>query len=309
MGTEGDLWDDSALINAFEDAMSKYKKMHGKKIKENLIDEGNGGSAFAAEIHGAVSDADENGNVTSNAAEELGETKNLTPVRENHCLSSVEPEPCIDSSSGQHKQAVNEYSYSQNWEGYQLLCQQYYDLEEKRQGILRQLQQLGGYGYQCPAECYDSSQQWGTCCTYDDLSFPTTQPSFSTVACSCCPYACHGSAAPCMSFPTCSFCGTCAEKMFANSSGATVPAKHSPHEDGDIVKTAMEAAERAISSMKTLSSINSGTEEKGKGKDGEEISQSTCSGTDLSVVLNAWYSAGFYTGKYLTEQSIMKKQH
>jgi hypothetical protein len=25
MGKEGELWDDSALINAFDDAMSKYK--------------------------------------------------------------------------------------------------------------------------------------------------------------------------------------------------------------------------------------------------------------------------------------------
>ncbi|XP_021599088.1 uncharacterized protein LOC110605089 isoform X3 [Manihot esculenta] len=308
MGTE-ELWDDSALINAFEDAMSKYKKMHGNKIKDNLIDGGILGSATADKRHGAVSDADENKNVIPDAAEELGETKNLAPVEENQCLASVEPEPCLDSSNGQHKQAVHEFSYSQNWEAYQLLCHQYYDLEEKRQRILHQLQQFGCYGHQCPTESYDSSQQWDTCCTYEDHSVPTTKPSFSTVACSCCPYVCHGSAAPCTSFPTCSLCGTCDEKMHANSSAAIGPAKHSPHNNDDIVKTAMEAAERAMSSMKAISSINSGAEEKGKGKDGEEMYQSTSSETDISVVLNAWYSAGFYTGKYLTEQSIMKKKH
>jgi hypothetical protein len=35
-----------------------------------------------------------------------------------------------------------------------------------------------------------------------------------------------------------------------------------------------------------------------KRKDNEgEITQNTSSETDLTVVLNAWYSAGFYTGK------------
>lgn len=36
----------------------------------------------------------------------------------------------------------------------------------------------------------------------------------------------------------------------------------------------------------------------GNRKDNEgEITQNTSSETDLTVVLNAWYSAGFYTGK------------
>ncbi|XVF11106.1 hypothetical protein REPUB_Repub07fG0240400 [Reevesia pubescens] len=34
MGKEGELWDDSALIDAFDNAMFKYKKMHGKKNSE-----------------------------------------------------------------------------------------------------------------------------------------------------------------------------------------------------------------------------------------------------------------------------------
>jgi hypothetical protein len=34
-----------------------------------------------------------------------------------------------------------------------------------------------------------------------------------------------------------------------------------------------------------------------KEKTEREIAQSTSSETDLTVVLNAWYSAGFYTGK------------
>ncbi|KAK6934950.1 Survival motor neuron, Tudor domain [Dillenia turbinata] len=31
MGKEVEIWDDSALLNAFDAAISKYKKMHSKK--------------------------------------------------------------------------------------------------------------------------------------------------------------------------------------------------------------------------------------------------------------------------------------
>ncbi|KAG8374577.1 hypothetical protein BUALT_Bualt10G0009900 [Buddleja alternifolia] len=39
------------------------------------------------------------------------------------------------------------------------------------------------------------------------------------------------------------------------------------------------------------------------------FTESTKSSTDLDVVLNACYSAGFYTGKYLSEQSLEKRKH
>ncbi|XP_015574446.2 uncharacterized protein LOC8278511 isoform X2 [Ricinus communis] len=306
MGKGEELWDDSALINAFDNAMSSYKKMHSRKSKDNSADVS---SASTDQSHAAISDLDEKSNVPSNAAIELGEAKKLTAVQENHHLDSIEPQPGIYSSGGQDALAVNDYSYVQNSEGYNQLLTQYYDIEEKRQRILHQLQQLGGYDYHYPAEGFGSSQQWGTCCSQDH-SVPKSQP----VICSCCPYACRCSAVPCTSFSACSFDGTCDGKLCNNSSEVMGLAKSVPLVDGDIVKIAMGAAERAISTTKTISSINSGTKEKekekenGKGKDNEEkLAQNTRSETDLSIVLNAWYSAGFYTGKYLTEQSIMKK--
>lgn len=49
-----------------------------------------------------------------------------------------------------------------------------------------------------------------------------------------------------------------------------------------------------------------------KEKDGErkgaDVAHSASSETDLAEVLNAWYSAGFYTGKYLTEQTVARKR-
>ncbi|CAK9146042.1 unnamed protein product [Ilex paraguariensis] len=45
MGKEGDLWDDSALINAFDDAISKYKKMHSTRGHNSSVEGGKGVSS------------------------------------------------------------------------------------------------------------------------------------------------------------------------------------------------------------------------------------------------------------------------
>ncbi|XP_065880013.1 uncharacterized protein [Euphorbia lathyris] len=235
---KGELWDDSALLNAFDDAMSNYKKMHAKKTNDFSTD--------GEESHGAIRDAEEkNNSLASNTLKTMGETENLSLVQEDHSLDSVDCQPCVDSSSGQHKQAVTDCLYTQNLEGV---------------------------------------------------------PFLPTVAGSCCcPYPSHCSAAPCISVPCCSLGGTCASKMCDNLSALTCHKKSAPLTDGGIVKTAMEAAEKALSSIKSMESTNCSTEEKGK-DNVEEIAKSISSDTDLSLVLNAWYSAGFYTGKYYTEQ-------
>lgn len=89
MGKEGELWDDSALINAFDDAMSKYKvhspslytfhffffefysllliftflilqKMHGKKrIQDKSTDGGKFGGGTEDENASAITRVDE----------------------------------------------------------------------------------------------------------------------------------------------------------------------------------------------------------------------------------------------------------
>ncbi|KAJ6342134.1 hypothetical protein OIU78_010133 [Salix suchowensis] len=117
--------------------------------------------------------------------------------------------------------------------------------------------------------------------------------------------------APCSSFSSCTLGGTSLGKACADSSPMMNPGKSFPPIDDNIVKTAMDAAERAMSSMTmnapaVKSDIEANKAEKSE-DNGGEITQNTSSETDLTVVLNAWYSAGFYTGKYLTERSIAKK--
>ncbi|XP_057467496.1 uncharacterized protein LOC130756890 isoform X1 [Actinidia eriantha] len=301
MGKDGDLWDDSALINAFDHAISKYKMMHGRGPHDNTKEEENalgnteerlstlGDGSYEAKRH---AQADDNSNVASNTTTELGETYDLPGSEKDHIVDSFAQECNVDLSSGQHTQdALQDYSNTQGAGDYTQLLNQYYVLEEQRQKILQQLQQFGSWDYQ------GSSGQWGTCSASQEYKLPTNQTSFPAVVSSCCPYACQCLVAPC------SFGGTCVGKTCDATSGIGHNGKSPSFEDGDIIKTAMEAAERAISSLKTK------TSEKGEESHEGQLEQRAICETDLTVVFNAWYSAGFHTGKYLAEQSIAKKRH
>ncbi|OMO77383.1 hypothetical protein CCACVL1_15040 [Corchorus capsularis] len=302
MSAEGDLWDDSALINAFDNAMSKYKqKMHGKENREANVPIFVDQSSDEAIKH---RDAGENSNATSNTITETAEGKEQ--------YHSQMPDPYIDSSNNlptQDKQD-GQTGYADYSEDYNQLLTQYYEVEEKRQKILQQLQQYGSWNYQYPAEGSSAVAQLGTS-TSQECPLLTSQGAHSTVTCSCCPYVCQSSVIPCTSYPCCSFGGTSVGKTSTEPNAATVHGNSLAVIDSDIVKTAMGAAEKAISSMTTKASINHNVDEENKEKkDGEgEVNQSSTSETDLTVLLNAWYSAGFHTGKYLMEQSIAKKQH
>ncbi|KAA3460333.1 Survival motor neuron [Gossypium australe] len=310
MGKESELWDDSALIDAFDNAMSKYKKMHGKKNSEANV-------SVSVRQTGdeAVKDAGENSSSRSNTGMEIEvAAKDVEPVKENHTVKLQTPETYIDSSTSlpmQDKQDGNKaYSDSQAAQDYNQLLTQYYEVEDKRQMILQQLQQFGSWNYQYSGEGSSTAAQWGTSCASQEYPIPTSQALHSTVICSCCPYACQSLATTCTSYPCCSLAGTSVGKISTEPNGAMAYGNLPPSIDSDIVKTAMGAAERAISSMKTKASINPNVNEENKEKkDGEEeMNQSTSCETDLTVLLNAWYSAGFYTGKYLVEQSIAKRR-
>ncbi|XWS38795.1 hypothetical protein CRYUN_Cryun19dG0160800 [Craigia yunnanensis] len=319
MGKEGELWDDSAIIDAFDNAMSKYKRMHDKKNSEANVFAVSDQSADEAIKH---RDAGENCNVTSNTGIETEEAKDLQPIKENNAVHSQTPEPYIDSSTSlrmQDKQDGNKgYSDLQGAQDYNQLLSQYYEVEDKRQKILQQLQQFGGWNYQDSAEGSSAAAQWSTSCASQEYLIPTSQASHSSVI-SCFPYVCQSLVTPCTSYPCCSLGGTCVGETSTEQNGAMAHGNILTVIDDDIVKTAMGAAEMAISSMTTKASIDPNVkegkfifalnaEDKEKKDDKGEMSQNTSYEADLTVLLNAWYSAGFYTGKYLMEQSIAKKK-
>ncbi|XP_022878572.1 uncharacterized protein LOC111396370 isoform X2 [Olea europaea var. sylvestris] len=319
---KGDLWDDSALINAFDHAISKYKMMHrsaegGKPINGN--EEIFEVVSKSSEVSSSVGLETDNGKSTSlNATAEIGETVSLSPTEENPSIESGFPEKHIVSStvqngnltpakensaveSGSLKKIIDSSNvqnvqddatwYSQSPEEYNQLLNKYYELESQRQNIVQKLNQCSNWSYEHPVSGTFTPE-------YNQASFP--QSSFQIVTC-CCPYGCQSSVACCSSLPVHCSDGACVDKSCDTSRGG-YNGNSTSQEDHGFVKTAMVAAERALSSLTNETSQKADASVIG-GK-GEELqpevshlTESTESRTDLDVVLNAWYSAGFFTGK------------
>lgn len=269
MAKQGDLWDDSALVTAFNEAITTYKKMNIKKasdVSNDIVSRDQSICDVSVENKEDTRQEDENEkkNIQLNAAKEAEEISNPSLVKENQTVESVEP-----LVSDSHVEA------SQGSQDYNQLLNQYHELEQQRQNVINQLHQYGAWNYQYNDGAYNSATtatQW-------------TNGSTFPLVCPCVGQCCD---APCPSVPTC------------GPASGTKP---------DIVGTAMGAAERAISSLRTKIADDSNLNGANEGRENEvkDAIQSASSDTDLSDVLNAWYSAGFYTGKYLVEQSIAKK--
>ncbi|KAL2348903.1 hypothetical protein Fmac_002903 [Flemingia macrophylla] len=309
---EGDLWDDSALINAFDQAISTYKKMHStakhKHASPETVIAEDASDAHCGTIGYIQLDADTDGYIPATDAPDSGEAGDVLNLEENHHAESAVEQPCLDSTSGQViNSAQNVYAYEQGGinsvqnsyasvqglDDYNQLLAQYYELEEKRVRILEQLNQYGGWNYQNVPAASSSGVQ---CYNSQDYSMSTYQVSDPNAVCTCCPCYTQCSLAPCTSVPGCSLGGSSVGKPCNNLSGEMDRKMSFPCEDGKIQKMAMGAAEKALSTIRTTISgdLNVNEEEKGNNSQPEEINGSEA---DLADVLNAWYSAGFYTGK------------
>ncbi|KAG5524736.1 hypothetical protein RHGRI_031418 [Rhododendron griersonianum] len=235
MGKEDDVWDDSALIHAFDDAISNYKTMQGRGQNDS--------SKAGGEVVGTMEES------LSTFVDGIHEPR--FPRR------------------------IQDYSNTQGAGDYTQLVNQYYGLEEQRQKILQQLQPLGSWDYQ------GSSVQW-------EQPVSASQSSYPAVVASCCPYVGQCLVAPC------SFGGTCVCRTCEASSGIGHNGNPPSFEDGDIAKTAMGAAEKALSCLKTKASEKAEESHEGQAE-GKAIRE-----TDLTDVFIAWY---------LAEQSTAKKRH
>ncbi|KAL2666510.1 hypothetical protein AAZX31_01G014000 [Glycine max] len=295
MGKEGDLWDDSSLINAFDQKMhssGKHKGAATAREADTIIGE-NGSNVDTTR------DADTN--IPATDVPDSGETGNLSKLEENHQTESQVDQPCLDSTSGQDIQnAQNGYAYAQGGDDYNQLVVQYYELEEKRAKILEHLNQYGGWNYQNVAADSSSGVPYSN---FQDYSMAAYQVSDPNAVCTCCPCYSQCLPAPCTSVPGCSLGGSSVGKQCNDLSVEKDHKMSFPCEDGEIHKMAMGAAEKALSTIRTTISGDFNVNE-GKERNNSEPEKINGSETDLAAVLNAWYSAGFYTGKYLAEQSI-----
>ncbi|CAK9321473.1 unnamed protein product [Citrullus colocynthis] len=281
MGLDGMYWDDSMIVKAMDEAMLKYKIMHGHEVPCASAEGGGvlNGCGKSDEPKRMVDEESYIGDI--NVEFDVNETTNISEAKEN---ISVEPCPisCTDFSVALHvKETQQEPIEDSNLnlkseEHYNQLLKQYYELEEKRQKVLERLYQCGagGWNYQDVNAGSDVGTQWGTSAAYQEHPVSASQPSHYQAMPSSLPSSCPILAGP----------------------------QSSSLADGDIIKTAMDSAARAIASMKTVNK-----EKESERHDGIMPQSGASSETDLATVLNAWYSAGFYTGKYLVEQSHAKK--
>lgn len=201
-------------------------------------------------------ETEQNSNV---ALPEMDVVKNLPEAEEKHFIDSCAPQYNIHSSEilpvEDAQDAQRWYSGSQGAEDYNRLLGQYYELEEKRQKILEQLSQFGSWNYLYSGD--------GSIACTQEVAYPTSQEHPTTagiasrpdVVFSHCPNACPCLTAPCTSCHASSSDGTSVIQPSNDAVGAAEPL--SPLDD-DIIKTAMEIARRAISSIQTKSSAKLG---------------------------------------------------
>lgn len=160
----------------------------------------------------------------------MAETSTVSPVKENSCAEA--------SGLEQSRDKTTSYVNSQSVEDYNFLLNKYYELEDQRQKTLQQLYQFGGWSYEYPGSSNLTSLEHQTYAAQASNYIPT---SFY------CPYGCQSCVTP---SPACCAGGNCSDKNF-NASLKSSHDQGSPSlQKPDVVKTAMDAAEKALSSLR-----------------------------------------------------------
>ncbi|XP_076930705.1 uncharacterized protein LOC143595619 [Bidens hawaiensis] len=179
MAKKGEVWDDSALVKALDDAISKYKIMHDKV--------GDNGSLNEERITDHTKESAPNVVSENNEAKSANvETDNITVTEK--CASEVVSQHAVPTNGHQIQDADCSNANTGSAEHYNLLLNQYNAVEEQRQKLLEQLYQYGhwdpqaysyGYGY---GAGYDSQ--------YQTVSAPQTSgPPMCTCQPTVCPYS------------------------------------------------------------------------------------------------------------------------
>ncbi|CAN6253669.1 unnamed protein product [Urochloa humidicola] len=343
MGKGGELWDDSALVDAFDRAVATYKEMHGKSNQATPCeDEGSAATAAAtatatakveepipAEAMDEQREKDANcdntpcGMVEAPLPSSEGQTVEKAPIQETDPGKEkhVSESKAVSSDATDADGNVN--SSQQTWE-YNELLKQYYELEEKSRNILQQLQQANYWNYQASGYTSTTQQQQipAYSATAPDPHSSTTQSSccywnVPLVSVSCCsagqPSEGSASMPPsggCSVSLTCDQCPGASTTYPSVSNFVQLPTKL-PHDGDQVAKAAMMTAEGALNFMRSTVSGQAGSQ-RNESETGKEESPSmginpnldiTGADSDLAVLLNAWYAAGFYTGRYLALQS------
>ncbi|PAN07727.1 hypothetical protein PAHAL_1G358100 [Panicum hallii] len=340
MGKGGELWDDSALVDAFDRAVATYKEMHGKINWATPCEDEKPEPAAAttAEVEEPITAESEDehkekgANCDNTPCGLVG-----TPQQPSEERQAVEQAPLQETDPGKETHgsesktlssnatdADGNVSSSQQTFEYNELLRQYYELEEKSRNVLQQLQQTNYWNYQASGYASTTQQQQipAYSATAPDPHSSTTQSSccywnVPLVSVSCCSAGqpSEGSAfmppnGGCSVSLTCDQCPG-ASTTYPSVSNFTKPPKNLSPNGDQVAKAAMMTAEGALNFMSSTVSGQPGSQ-KTESETGKDESTSmgmkpnldiTGADSDLAVLLNAWYAAGFYTGRYLALQS------
>lgn len=348
MGKGGELWDDSALVDAFDHAVSTFKAMHGKNnlaaSSEKQESEDVTASVDAAAGEESVSEKQEPEHVIASADEQLEKAGNLTnlpadqteaPQHPCEEIKTIEQAPLQATDLGKEANVSEsktcssditdterrDSSNQQTWD-YNELLRKYYELEVQSQKVLEQLHQTNYWNYQIPGQssAYQQQQVPAYSATAPDPNYSTAHPpccslNVPMVSISCC--STGQQSADSTSMPPsggCSISLTCDQCPGASGTyptGATFmqfPTKVSANDD-QVGKAAMMTAEGAMNFIKSSISGDPGSFASETGKQNTNVGMTpnfdtTGADSDLAVVLNAWYTAGFHTGRYVMQQSM-----
>ncbi|CAN6486568.1 unnamed protein product [Victoria cruziana] len=312
---ESAIWDDSSLIRAFDAAMAKYKVMHGMQPSssdsgEKVENNAQGGEMTTVDESRNMEFHRDTDNLlnssteipascdTSGAAVEIPAVDASNPASDSNNENSCRYASIGPALRGQ----FNGYE-TPEYADYNQLISKYNELEMQRQQVLQQLYQVSYSNYQPSSTSCVSSPPWDVCCcTAQAHQFPMYQS-----ASSCLQSFCH----PCYCAPAQSF-NTLSPEVAHGATNSSIPATVRDSASGtanqpssfrdNVVSLGLEAAERALASIKVQAHESNKPCE---GKQGG--SQNNRSDTQISDLLTAWYSAGFYTGKFLAEQSNAKR--
>lgn len=185
--------------------------------------------------------------------------KNMTDTREamdssvaEKCAAEVVEKQITPSNADQVQDADYNYVNGESTEQYNLLLDQYNAVEEQRQKLLQQLYQYGNWDSQGYSYGFDYGAAYDSQC--HTVSAPQTSgPS----VCTCRPYVCPYSTAPCTSLAAVSSTETCVGSTACAHNGSSVSL-----DDGGFIKAAMGAVDRAIHSINKeasgISDVNQG---------------------------------------------------
>uniref|UniRef100_A0A453PBQ7 Survival Motor Neuron Gemin2-binding domain-containing protein n=2 Tax=Aegilops tauschii subsp. strangulata TaxID=200361 RepID=A0A453PBQ7_AEGTS len=332
MGKGGELWDDSALVDAFDHAVATYKAMHGKnnqgapsekqESEDSVVQTLNAHcesiSAKQTEKNDSCTNLPIGPVETPQQPCEERNTDKQAPLQETDLGKETkisESKTCFsDVTNTEGKDSSN-----QQIEDYNELLRKYYELEVQSQKVLEQLHQTNFWNYQTPEQssAYQQQQVPAYIATAPDPNSSTTQTSCCSlnvpmVSISCCStgqQSGDSSGMPpnggCSISFTCDHCPGASTTYPTGAAFTQLPTKVSTGDD-QVAKAAMMTAEGAMNFMRNTISGDAASFPRNEGGIGKENNttlgmnlnlDTTGADSDLAVVLNAWYTAGFYTGR------------